>query len=89
MTKYLFRSGHHIDVILQQSVEVSYMEIVELGLVREHEQRGARLGESPGEADPLLPETGDQDIQRLSSYFEAREYECCGPLAPVTVMGVR
>ena len=63
-TKYLFRSGHHIDVILQQSVEVSYMEIVELGLVREHKQWGPCLGKAPGEADPLLPETGDEDEKR-------------------------
>ena len=71
VTKYLLRSGHHIDVILQQGVEVGHMEIVELGLVRKHEEGGPGLGEAPGEADPLLPETGDEDIKR-SSHFEAR-----------------
>ena len=51
MTKYLLRSGHHIDVILQQGVEVGHMEIVELGLVRKHEEGGPGLGEAPGEAE--------------------------------------
>ena len=40
------------------------MEIVELGLVREHKQWGPCLGKAPGEADPLLPETGDEDEKR-------------------------
>ena len=32
------------------------MQVVELGLVREDEKGGARLGESPREVDPLLPD---------------------------------
>ena len=32
------------------------MEIVELRLVREDEERGAGLGEAPREVDPLLPD---------------------------------
>ena len=34
----LFRSGHHINIILKQSVEVRHMEIVELGFVREYQK---------------------------------------------------
>ena len=53
---HLFRSGHHIDVVLQEGVEVRHVEIVELRLVREDEERGAGLGEAPREVDPLLPD---------------------------------
>ena len=37
------------------------MEIVELGLVREHEKGGAGLGEAPGQTHPVLPDTRDDD----------------------------
>ena len=37
-------------------MEVGHVEIVELGLVGEHEERGAGLGEAPGQTDPVLPD---------------------------------
>ena len=54
--RHLFRSGDHIDVVLQQSVEVRHVKVVELGLVREDEKGGAGLGEAAREVDPLLPD---------------------------------
>ena len=33
---YLFRAGNHIDIILQQGMEISHMEIVELSFIWEH-----------------------------------------------------
>ena len=44
------------------------MEIVELGLVWEHQEGGAGLGEAPGETDPVLPED-DQDYYRENVAF--------------------
>ena len=38
-------------------MQVGHVEIVELGLVWEHEKGGASLGEAPGKAHPVLPDT--------------------------------
>ena len=53
--RHLFRSGDHIDVVLQQSVQVRHVKVVELGLVREDEKWRASLGEAAWQVDPLLP----------------------------------
>ena len=37
-------------------MKVRHVEIVELGLVREHEEGGPGLGEAPWETHPLLPD---------------------------------
>ena len=52
----LFRSGDHIDVVLQQGVQVRHVKVVELRLVREDEKWRASLGEATREVDPLLPD---------------------------------
>ena len=51
------------------------MEIVELGLVREHQERGAGLSEATGQTDPVLPD-GDQDYYQIMSHFEAQCQKC-------------
>ena len=37
-------------------MQVSHVQVVELSLVREDEERRACLGEPPGKVDPLLPD---------------------------------
>ena len=45
------------------------MEIVELGLVGEHEERGAGLGEAPRQTDPVLPDNDDEDYYQENVAF--------------------
>ena len=49
-------------------MKVGHVEIVELGLVWEHQEGGASLGEAPGQTDPVLSED-DQDYYRENVAF--------------------
>ena len=92
---YLFWSGDDIDVILEQGVEVGHVEIVELGLVGEHQEGGASLGEAPGETDPVLPEDDQDYYQENVAFWGSMPIMLegvwilgsKGPLAPVTLTG--
>lgn len=51
---HLLGPGHHVDVVLQQRVQVRHVQTVELGNVREDEQGGPGLGEAARQVDPFL-----------------------------------